>query len=86
MKHDRPAFPSTLIDDALHIPSISLRDYLAARAMQGLLTKHGLYNDDAYDVPSRKERRRRESSVPINELVAYAYAVADEMLKVRGQT
>ena len=33
------AFPSTITDDSLHVGGMSLRDYFAAKAMQGLLSK-----------------------------------------------
>ena len=33
-----PAFPSTISDDSLHVGGMSLRDYFAAKAMQGLLS------------------------------------------------
>jgi len=32
-----PAFPSSIVDDSLHVPGMSLRDWFAAKAMQGLL-------------------------------------------------
>ena len=32
-----PAFPSSIVDDSLHVPGMTLRDYFAAKAMQGLL-------------------------------------------------
>ena len=32
-----PAFPSTITDDSLHVPGMSIRDYFAAKAMQGLM-------------------------------------------------
>ncbi len=32
-----PAFPSTITDDSLHVAGMSLRDYFAAKAMQGLI-------------------------------------------------
>ena len=31
-----PAFPSTITDDSLHVGGMSLRDYFAAKAMQGM--------------------------------------------------
>ena len=31
-----PAFPSTMTDDTLHVPGMTLRDYFAAKAMQGM--------------------------------------------------
>jgi len=32
-----PAFPSSIVDDSLHVPGMTLRDYFAAKAMQGML-------------------------------------------------
>ena len=32
-----PAFPSSIVDDSLHVPGMTLRDYFAAKAMQGLM-------------------------------------------------
>jgi hypothetical protein len=39
-----PAFPSTIIDESLHIPGMTLRDYFAAKAMQALLANPKLAN------------------------------------------
>ena len=36
-----PAFPSTITDDSLHVGGMSLRDYFAAKAMQGLFAAGG---------------------------------------------
>ena len=36
-KDGGPAFPSTISDDGLHVGGMSLRDYFAAKAMQGLM-------------------------------------------------
>jgi len=36
-KDGGPAFPSTISDDSLHVGGMSLRDYFAAKAMQGLM-------------------------------------------------
>jgi hypothetical protein len=33
----RPAFPSTITDDSLHVQGMTLRDYFAAKALQGFL-------------------------------------------------
>lgn len=32
-----PAFPSSMTDDTLHVPGMTLRDYFAAKAMQGMV-------------------------------------------------
>ena len=39
IKDGGPAFPSTISDDSLHVGGMSLRDYFAAKAMQGLLAQ-----------------------------------------------
>lgn len=84
-----PAFPLQSIgpDFSPGYAGMSLRDYFAAAAMQGLLAHHGVYEEDAhhYSLCSKKESRRRESAVP-NEMAAdYAYRVADAMLDARKE-
>ena len=37
MNNGGQAFPSTITDDSLHVGGMSLRDYFAAKAMQGLM-------------------------------------------------
>ena len=52
------AFPSSYIPNEEHFePGISLRDYFAAKAMQGLIAKHGnprgtegLLTSDSYNI------------------------------------
>ncbi len=68
------AFPHDMTH--LHNPvtaGMTLRDYFAAKAMQGLIAREstGAFNFETYhDDPWR--------------VAAWAYDVADEMLKVRG--
>ena len=65
----------------------TLRDYFAAKAMQGLLAHHGVYEEEAnhFSLCSKKEARRRESSVPVDRVAEYAYITADAMLAARKQ-
>jgi hypothetical protein len=37
-----PAFPSTMTDDTLHVPGMTLRQYAAIKAMQGFLSNSRL--------------------------------------------
>jgi len=41
-----PAFPSTIIDDSLHVGGMSLRDYFAAKAIQGMMANNWNTNYD----------------------------------------
>ena len=71
-----PAFPSGLIDpstpedavQSLHI-GMTLRDYFAAKAMQGWLSTYGA------DVP--------QQAVLAENIAMLAYQIADAMLKER---
>ena len=82
-----PAFPSLreLGDIATTDDGMALRDYFAAKAMQGLLAHHGVYEEEAnhFSLCSKKEARRRESSVPVDRVAEYAYITADAMLAAR---
>lgn len=51
-----------------HFNGMSLRDYFAAKAMQGLLCANSVYCTSSYS----------------DELSARAYQIADSMLKARG--
>jgi hypothetical protein len=66
-------------------PGMTLRDYFAAKAMQGLLSHHGLYEEDAshHGLASKEEQKDRESAVPFDQLAVAAYAMANAMLKAR---
>lgn len=37
LKDGGPAFPSTISDDSLHVGGMTLRDYFAAKVIQGLV-------------------------------------------------
>jgi hypothetical protein len=56
-----PAFP--LVANNWHRTGMTLRDYFAAKAMQGLM----------------------DAAMPMPEIADAAYAMADDMLKARGQ-
>lgn len=63
---NEPAFPDQYQN------GMTLRDYFAAKAMQGAIA-HGLFNAD-------------KANVGYAEYIAnIAYVYADEMLKVRGK-
>jgi len=59
--------------------SVSLLDYLAAAAMQGLLAKHGGYTNDRTNPNS--PRCLSEDALPVDELAEYAYIQAAAMLR-----
>lgn len=62
------AFPKDYSQDE----GMSLRDYFAAKALQGLL-------------PARDQAGRTPySDLPISQCAQMAYELADEMLKARG--
>ena len=70
-KHDGPAFPSTQyvsgISPTGHSVGMTLRDYFAAKAMEGLIAQSmGTALDSNPKIAAE-----------------YAYAIADEMLKAR---
>lgn len=83
-----PAFPIPCEEDVKCGPrfesgygGLTLRDYFAAKAMQGLLTKHGGYEDDMsapYSVVSFSE-----NAPNVDQAAEYAYAQADAMIKAR---
>ena len=51
MENGGPAFPSTLTDDTLHVPGMTLRDYFAAQAMLGYIA--GKYDLYPYEIPMK---------------------------------
>lgn len=63
-----PAFPITTATST-HAKGMTLRDFFAANAMQGLLVGTSMWRED-------------EDDSGISEC---AYAIADAMLKARGQ-
>lgn len=70
-----PAFPTNYFYDqeseheVLPMPGMTLRDYFAAKAMQGELASQSADGGAWHD---------------INKLAAYAYDIADAMLEARG--
>ncbi len=70
--NDTPAFPTTLFEHGGESNGMTLRDYFAAKAMQGLIASPRGTPDgrDATDTYYAK----------------CAYLVADEMMKARGET
>lgn len=65
-----PAFPGPdqqEVRENIH-EGMTLRDYFAAKAMQGLLCANSVYSTSSYS----------------DELSARAYQIADAMLKARG--
>jgi len=63
MKDGGPAFPAQHYDLAEGEHGMTLRDYFAAKAMQGLM----------------------DAAMPMPEIAAAAYAMADDMLKARSE-
>lgn len=69
-----PAFPTFGWDEkdrAYKMHGMTLRDYFAAKAMQGLLS----------DSPSSSD-----VADAVNTLAHFSYTIADAMLKARGNT
>ena len=83
------AVPRDMADEMVvklrDMQGMTLRDYFAAKVMQGLLAHHGVYEEEAtpFSLCSKEEARRRESSVPIGRVAEYAYITADAMLAAR---
>ena len=71
MNKEMPAFPTTLYDYGGETDGMTLRDYFAAKAMQGMLAN-----------PKLQEQILKAGQSWIEES---AWAVADAMLKTRGQ-
>ena len=65
-----PAFP---VEAGINCRGMTLRDYFAAKAMQGLIAREG---SGAFDFASFPKDPWR--------VAQWAYQVADEMLKARG--
>ena len=71
-----PAFPNTVLitnEDYASLRGMTLRDYFAAKAMQGLISRKECFNFDTFkDDPLRVAR--------------WAYDEADAMLKAKEST
>ena len=55
---------------------MTLRDYFAAKAIQGLLANQGPYGED-------RPKPYKEDVMNVDEISQYAYVMADAMLKAR---
>jgi len=64
-----PVFPETGAGHAAAFQGMTLRDYFAAKAMQGLLA----------------QSQGTALGSPVEKAAEYAYAMADAMLKAREQ-
>jgi len=62
-----PAFPNDAVKDPFDKAGMTLRDYFAAKAMQGMLSENSGIR------------------YPTDELVDFAYKVADAMMKARKE-
>ena len=78
MKDDRPAFP-LLIDDAEVYFGMTLRDYFAAKAMQGIIAARSWHPD--YVFPDNFEFSANEKASFSTAQAAYKYA--DAMMEAR---
>ena len=70
----RQAFPSNLIDGSLHIAGMTLRDYFAAKSLNGMLAHSR--NGRGYR-PTNPNQHWHEA------IAQEAYALADAMMKAR---
>jgi hypothetical protein len=73
---NQPAFPQYIISNGgAHVDGgMTLRDYFAAQAMQGLIARE---STGAFNFAIHPEDPWR--------VAAWAYDVADQMMKVRGE-
>ena len=69
-----PAFPNVAVKDPFDRSGMTLRDYFAAQAMQGLIARESSGAFDFAVFPNDPWR-----------VASWAYDVADQMLKVREQ-
>ena len=70
MKNDENAFPVTYGNDGVE-HGMTLRDYFAAKALQGILASSAEWSDVSWDACKAR--------------VEDSYNIADEMLKVREE-
>lgn len=68
-----PAFPIN-VDSEMTCLGMTLRDYFAAKAMQGIISKMPFYLDE-----------KQELEKILNSISKGAYSYADAMLKAREQ-
>ena len=71
-----PAFPQE--NDATGSMGMTLRDYFAAKAMQGIIEKYGS-NPPYFDEDGGDDG-------PDQEIARWAYELADAMLRARGNS
>jgi hypothetical protein len=64
-------FPVVGVKNKIDNYGITLRDYFASLAMQGMLSNHNMYDDVKYGFAKNLSKD--------------AYVVADEMLKIREE-
>jgi len=79
-----PAFPSSVDDGETvkYMLGISMRDYFAARAMQGYISARGWHPDFVFPEDFNfDEGKRAADAVSVS-----AYKWADEMLKAREES
>jgi hypothetical protein len=73
--HNRPAFPANHFDMAEGEHGLTMRDYFAAKAMQGLIS-----------CPDWRENAGEDVGMDASDYTAgAAYMMADAMLKARDQ-
>jgi hypothetical protein len=70
MKNDQNAFPVTYGNDGVE-HGMTLRDYFAAKALQGILASSAEWSDVSWDACKAR--------------VEDSYNISDEMLKVRDE-
>ena len=72
-----PAFPANHYDLADGEHGMTLRDYFAAKAMQGLICE---FLEDF-----KRTKTKKEKNILKKEFAGACYGVADEMLKARNK-
>jgi hypothetical protein len=76
MSRNRPAFPGTPATPEWR-EGMTLRDYFAAKAMQGLFSSMG-------EITNSWSKMAKD--IPLKEYISnYSYEIADEMLKQRDK-
>ena len=75
-RDDGPAFPQISAQGA---SGMSLRDYFAAAALQGVLAQP---DDSTYSTPNKQTYAEWQASHRL-KIVKYCFAIADDMLRER---
>ncbi len=79
-EHDKtggPAFPFAATDNSnvqMQAQGMTLRDYFAAKVMQGLIAKNGQYDESKFLM---------NEQMTFDEVALYAFGQADAMLEAR---